>query len=137
MRIFSTLCAVTALAVAGCGSSGNDKTTGGGSGGNAGTGVAETSTEASNDTASAPGEVTIKMKGIQFDPKQATVKVGQTVKWVNEDSVQHNVVAESGATSKSPTFGKGGSYTRDFTRPVEVKYQCTLHPGMEGTITVQ
>jgi plastocyanin len=32
---------------------------------------------------------------------------------------------------------KGDSYKRTFATPSTVKYVCTVHPGMEGTITVK
>ena len=55
--------------------------------------------------------MTIKMQSIQFAPKTQAVKVGQTVTWVNEDGVDHNVTAKSGATFKSNDFGQGGTFT--------------------------
>jgi len=76
------------------------------------------------------------MKNIQFAPKSVTAKVGQTVKWTNDDSVDHNVTATSGATFKSSTFGQGASYSQKLTKAGTIKYVCTIHPGMEGTIIV-
>jgi plastocyanin len=123
-RLTSVLLACTALALvaAGCGGSDN------------GSGSASTATSTSS---SSGNEVVIKMKNIQFDPKAVTVKAGQKVKWVNEDTVAHDVASESGATFKSPSFGRGGSF--DFTpkQAGEIKYVCTLHPGMDGTLTVE
>ena len=121
------LCAVLALVAAGCGSSNG--------GGN-------TSTAAKQGTASAPasssggGEVEIKLQNIAFDPKDVTVKVGQKVKWSNEDSVDHNVVANSGATFKSKNFGNGASFEFTPDKPGTIKYVCTIHPGMAGTLNV-
>lgn len=76
------------------------------------------------------------MKSIQFDPKEDTVKVGQTVTWTNDDSVDHNVTATSGADFKSDDFGNGKTYTFKATKPGTIKYTCTIHPGMDGTLTV-
>jgi plastocyanin len=122
------LCAALALVAAGCGSSNN----GGG----------DTSTAAGQGTSSAPasssggGEVEIKLQNIAFDPKDVSVKVGQKVKWVNEDSVDHNVVANSGASFKSKNFGNGGSFEFTADKAGTIKYVCTIHPGMTGTLTV-
>jgi plastocyanin len=77
------------------------------------------------------------MQGIRFSPKTLTVKVGQPVKWKNEDSVDHNVTATSGASFHSPAFGQGGSYTFTPTKPGTISYVCTLHPGMAGKLMVQ
>jgi len=76
------------------------------------------------------------MKNIQFAPKSVTAKVGQTVKWTNDDSVDHNVTATSGETFKSSNFGQGANYSHKLTKAGTVKYVCTIHPGMEGTIVV-
>ena len=111
-----------ALAVAGCGG-GDDNGSDGGSG---------TTTQSS----SAGGGVEVKLQNIQFSPKETTVKVGQKVTWVNDDSTDHDVTADSGADFKSDTFGNGGTF--DFTpdKAGTIRYECTIHPGMTGTLTV-
>lgn len=114
------------LALAGCG--GDDDGDSGGGGGN-GAGSAGAG-------AGASGEVEIKMEGFQFAPKTATVRVGQEVKWVNEDSAPHNATADSGASFKSDDFGKGGEFTFTPTKAGTIRYECTLHPGMTGTLQV-
>jgi plastocyanin len=123
-RILLGLCAVLALALglAACGG-GDDN--GGGS----------TSTTAAASS-SGGGEVEIKMQNIQFAPKDTTVKVGQKVKWVNEDSTDHNVTADSGADFKSDDFGKGASFEFTPDKAGTIKYECTIHPGMTATLNV-
>ncbi|HMI71006.1 MAG TPA: plastocyanin/azurin family copper-binding protein [Solirubrobacteraceae bacterium] len=122
-RILVALCAVLALTlgVAACG--GDDDSGGGGS----------TSTSAA---ASSGGGVTIKMQNIQFAPKDTTVKVGQKVTWTNDDSTDHNVTADSGADFKSKDFGKGSTFEFTADKAGTIKYECTLHPGMTGTLNV-
>jgi len=83
------------------------------------------------------GSVTIKMVDIKFDPKDATAGVGQEVCWVNEEGIDHNAVAESGATFESELFGKGKTFTATVDAPGEIPYVCTVHPGMTGTLTVE
>jgi len=83
------------------------------------------------------GAVTIKMVDTKFDPETATASVGDTVCWVNEDSIQHNAVAESGASFKSELFNKGETFTAKLDQAGDVKYVCTVHPGMTGDITVK
>jgi plastocyanin len=120
-RILLALGATLALVAAGCG--GGDDNGGG-------------STATSAGSSSSGGEVEIKMQNIQFAPKDTTVKVGQKVKWVNEDSVDHNVSADSGADFKSDNFGKGGSFEFTADKAGTIKYECTLHPGMTATLNV-
>jgi plastocyanin len=78
----------------------------------------------------------VVMKNIQFAPKALTVKVGQTITWTNQDSVDHNVTATGGASFRSSNFGQGGTYKYRATTPGKISYVCTLHPGMAATLTV-
>jgi plastocyanin len=136
IRTLTALLVIGALAVAGCGSKKSSST-----GGQASTPATSTPAETTATTmtsvgASSAKTVTIDMRNISFSPKQVTVKVGQTVKWENYDSVDHNVVATQGETFKSNNFGKGASFKYTVDKAAAIKYVCTLHPGMEGTITV-
>ena len=124
-RILLALCAVVALAAAGCGSS-NDNS-----------GSSSSSTPAASSSSSSGGGVAIKMQNIAFDPKDVTVKVGQKVTWTNDDSTDHNVTADSGADFKSKDFGNGATFEFTPDKAGTIKYECTLHPGMTATITVQ
>ena len=96
------------------------------------------SSDSGSKAAPAPtgGAVAISMQNIQFSPKDQTVKVGQKVTWTNEDSVDHNVKADSGADFHSSEFGKGGTFSFTPTKAGTIKYECTLHPGMTGTLKV-
>jgi plastocyanin len=126
-RILLALCTVVALVAAGCGSSNSSSTSSGSSSG------ASTSTAAASASG---GGVAIKMQNIAFDPKAVTVKVGQKITWTNDDSTDHNVTANSGADFKSDNFGKGGTFSFTPTKAGTIKYVCTIHPGMDATLTV-
>ena len=108
------------VVLAGCG--GDDDGGGGGSG---------------SASACASDAVTIKMVDTKFDPESASVDAGQEVCWVNEDTIDHDVSAESGASFKSELFGKGQTFTATLDAPGSVPYVCTVHPGMTGTLTVE
>jgi plastocyanin len=124
-RILVSIGAVLALAlgVAACGGS-----SGGGS----------SSTTSSSAPASSGGGagVQIKMQNIQFSPKATTVKVGDKVTWTNDDNTDHNVTADSGADFKSKDFGNGATFSFTADKAGTIKYECTIHPGMTGTLTV-
>ena len=81
--------------------------------------------------------VVIRMVDIKFDPEEASADAGQQICWTNEDSIDHDVSAESGADFKSELFGKGQTFTTSVDRPGTVEYVCTIHPGMVGTLTIQ
>jgi plastocyanin len=85
----------------------------------------------------AGGAVVIRMVDIKFDPEDATARAGQEICWTNEDEIEHNAVAESGADFKSELYGKGETFTATVEEPGRVEYVCTVHPGMTGTIDVQ
>jgi plastocyanin len=78
----------------------------------------------------------IGMKSLRFHPDHVQVPVGQKVTWHNDESVPHDVKADSGASFASKTFGKDGTFSWTPDKAGTVKYECTLHPGMEGTIDV-
>jgi plastocyanin len=122
------LLAVLALAAAGCGSSNSSS-----SSSTPSSSQAAPATSTANNTSSGGGTVTIDMKNIAFNPTSQTVKVGQTVKWVNQDDVPHNV---EGGPLHSKTFTKGGSYSFTPKKAETISYVCTIHPNMKATLTV-
>lgn len=80
----------------------------------------------------------VLMKDIKFVPDTITAKVGEEITWVNEDSVPHNVVnVQEGQQPKSELFNEGGTYSWTPEKPGTVRYVCTIHPGMDGTVEVQ
>ena len=71
-----------------------------------------------------------------FSPKSVTITQGDTVKWVNRDNANHQVLADKGqfvspilrpAQTFSFTFQAAGTYT----------YKDELHPKVTGTIVVK
>jgi plastocyanin len=129
-RLLIMLLACLALVAAGCG--GDDEEPAPAGGGGAATQKEDTSGSGSG-AASTSDAVEIDMKNFQFAPKDQTVKVGQTVKWVNEDEAPHNV---KGGPLDSKTFGKGGTFEFTPKKAETISYVCTIHPGMKATLTV-
>ena len=78
----------------------------------------------------------IGMKSLHFKPDHVTVPVGQKITWKNDESVGHDVKADSGASFSSKSFGKDGTFRWTPDKAGTVTYECTLHPGMEGKIDV-
>lgn len=99
------------------------------------------SDDESSSPAPASGEAggrTVTMKDLQFSPKQLTVKVGEEVTWVNAEPIPHNVVnTKEGEDPESELFGEGGTYKFTPQEAGTIKYVCTIHPGMEGTLTAE
>jgi plastocyanin len=130
-RIAPLLLAAAALVAAGCGSS--NKSSSSSSSSPAPATTTSSSTSGGTAAPSSGKTVTIDMKNIQFSPKTVSVKAGTTVKWVNQDSVPHNV---TGGPLHSPTFSKGGTFTYKATKAGKISYVCTIHPGMTATLNV-
>ena len=116
---------LTAVLLTGCGSSGDSATD---------TAAAPAAKPAAA-AKSAPGQISM-IDALKFTPAAITVKVGQKITWTNTGSIPHNVVAEKGATFQSDTFGKGKTFSYTPTKAGTISYVCTIHPGMEGTVTV-
>ncbi len=97
-------------------------------------------TACGSDDESAPAAVEgnrVGMKDLQFEPKDITVKAGEKITWVNEESVPHNVVnTQEGQQPKSELFNEGGTYAFTPTKAGKISYVCTIHPGMEGSLDV-
>ena len=76
-----------------------------------------------------------------YIPSQITIKKGEQVTWVNEDSAFHSVTS---GFYDAPTdlFDSGHmdpfeSYVLTFDEEGTFDYFCTLHPWMEGQVIVE
>ncbi|MDT7858611.1 MAG: cupredoxin family copper-binding protein [Candidatus Aenigmarchaeota archaeon] len=85
---------------------------------------------------SQPRIIDVEIKNFAFNPETIKIKVGDTVRWTNKDSVPHTATADDGSfdtgylsygKSKSITFSKSGTYD----------YYCIPHPWMKGKVIVE
>ena len=81
-----------------------------------------------------PNVVTID--NFKFGPKELTVPVGTTVKWVNHDDIPHTV-ANKDKLFRSAALDTDDSYSYTFASAGTFDYFCSLHPHMVGKITVK
>jgi plastocyanin len=136
-RIITALsCGALALGgafVAGCGTDNSKSSSTQGTNKAGAPSAPQTSTAAGAAKASV---IQVSMKNNTFIPEKITGKVGQTVRWTNDDSYPHNVVATKGENFQSSTFSGGGTYQYKLDKPGTISYVCTIHSGMVGTITV-
>ena len=73
-----------------------------------------------------------------YVPNPATVSVGATVTWVNNDEEPHTVMsADGGQTFKSPALDTDDKFSFTFAKPGTYKYFCSIHPHMVGTVVVK
>jgi len=78
----------------------------------------------------------ITIDNFTFSPKELTVAVGTTVKWVNHDDIPHLVV-EKKTTFRSKALDTDDSYSYTFTSAGTFDYFCGLHPQMVGQVIVK
>jgi amicyanin len=81
-----------------------------------------------------PNEVVID--NFTFGPKEVTVAVGTTVKWVNHDDIPHNVVNKD-KVFRSKALDTDDAFSFTFANAGTFDYFCGLHPYMQGKIIVK
>jgi len=89
--------------------------------------------------------VTVKMGSdggqLVFDPKVVTIKVGDTIKWVNNKAFPHNVVFDGHAelSHKKLAQKPKAELETTFNEAGEFSYYCSPHrgAGMQGKVIVE
>ena len=95
-----------------------------------------------------PGASTLADKA--FSPNPVNIKVGDTITWVNDDTLFHTVtsgspsssggetgkVFDSGLSGPTALTTKGKTFSHKFTEKGEFPYFCQLHPTMVGKVVV-
>jgi plastocyanin len=79
---------------------------------------------------------TVTIEGAGFQPKVLTVKVGDSVMWVNKDPFPHTVTSRAGDFD-SGEIQPGKSWTYTAETKGTFPYICTLHPTMKAMLRVQ
>jgi plastocyanin len=83
---------------------------------------------------SATATVSIKRAG--FTPKTVNINQDDSVTWTNNDTINHQVVANNGSFA-SPILGPGKSWTRKFASGGTYRYHDSLHPSLGGSVVVK
>jgi plastocyanin len=79
---------------------------------------------------------TFKMSGAKVE--KLTIKVGDSVKFLNEDPWFHNVFSLSDAkTFDLGSYPKGQFKTVTFDKPGQVEIECAIHPQMQLHLEVK
>ncbi len=134
LPILAAALAVLALLLGACG--GDDKSSDSGRDAGQDGAVVTTTPTPSLDEQKAGDVVEVGIKDIKFQPHDITVKVGQKVRWTNNEPIPHNVTATDGADFKSKNLNESQSYEFTPTTAGTIQYVCTIHNGQDGTITV-
>lgn len=105
---------------------------------------AATATTAAPTATTNPPAATVKIVGASFStygfsPGSVTVKVGDTVEWVNNSTVPHTSTSDSGSAlswDSGAIDTGGGTFSFTFTKAGTYTYHCSFHASMHGTIVV-
>lgn len=92
--------------------------------------------------ASSPGavaaEYTVTQKGKKFSPGTLDIKIGDTVKFVNDDKRRHNVYSRTEGHEFNVRKQKPGeANSRKFDKAGKIAVKCAIHPKMRLTINVR
>src|SRR5918992_3056448 len=144
-RWLALLLACTALALVGVGCGDDDDDDGGGGGaatteqpaggGGDGGGGDDDGRGGGNGGGGGGGAGTeVSEEGIAFEPAEVSVGVGDTVTWTNNDSVDHDVTADTFSSGEPGGMAPGDTFEHTFEEAGTFDYVCSVHPGMEGTV---
>ena len=96
----------------------------------------------SNDTNSnsqsvktGPAVDTVIVNQMKFTPAELTVSLGDTIIWINNDLVDHNVTSLRDNFFYSDTLKVGSSWKWVVTD--SAAYMCSIHPTMLGKILIK
>lgn len=76
----------------------------------------------------------ISIKNFAFIPANLTIRTGDTVTWINQDTTPHRI---SGTGFQGDILNVGQKYNFTFTTAGTFDYICSIHPSMKGKIIVQ
>src|SRR3712207_118001 len=78
---------------------------------------------------------TVTIHRSSFAPSSITIAFGDTVRWRNDDTITHQVVADNG-TFASPLLRPGRTYSFTFRASGTYRYRDSIR-GFRGTIVVR
>ena len=78
---------------------------------------------------------TVEIKQMKFQPAELIVQKGDTVVWINNDIVAHDVTEEPSKAWTSSLMPVGKSWSLVVTQSAD--YFCSIHVVMKGKLIVQ
>lgn len=89
---------------------------------------------ATTASAAAPEHYTVTITQMRYGSLPANLKVGDTIVWVNKDTVQHTVTAKD--HSFDLRLDPGKQATQTLSKEGTFAFYCVYHPTMRGTLKV-
>jgi len=110
----------------------------GGSSGTSGTTPTSPTTPTTPTTATPVATTSVNLSNSSFTPAAIVVSKGAVVSFTNQDNTAHNVTFNG--TDGGTNIADFATGTKTSTMPNTAgtySYRCTIHAGMNGTVTVQ
>ncbi len=82
----------------------------------------------------APQTWTVNIKDFESASYGLGARIGDTVKWINSDSVPHQIIGDG---FSSPILYTGDSYSFTFRTSGTFNFHCAIHPAKIGTILIR
>ncbi|HLN20938.1 MAG TPA: cupredoxin family copper-binding protein [Bacteroidales bacterium] len=89
-----------------------------------------------NPNTNPPASNEVSIRTSSFNPAVLTVTAGITVKWTNNDNMEHTVTSDQGLFN-SGTIPPKGTFVFTFPAAGTYTYYCEIHPFMKGTVVVR
>jgi len=81
--------------------------------------------------------VDVTIQNYRFTPAQVQIRVGDTVRWINQEKrTSHSVLFAPEQGGESERFFPQESWQRQFQTPGLYHYSCGPHPEMKGEVQV-
>jgi plastocyanin len=80
--------------------------------------------------------VVIHIKDYAFSPNTVTINAGQSVEWINDDTVAHSATADD-KSFDSGELSQHDTWTHTFTKAGTYDYVCDDHEFMRATVIVR
>jgi plastocyanin len=76
----------------------------------------------------------IVMENLVISPAEASVKVGDTIEWINKDVFAHTATARNG--DFDVTIPPNKTVTSILRKAGTVEYYCRFHPNMKAALNI-
>ena len=99
-------------------------------------GAPDTAPRASPAATARPDVVTVTMRHKRFLPRRVVVRLGQTVRWTNDDPFAHTVASQQLRLASDAIRG-GATFAYRPLRRGRFAYFCTIHAHQTGMLIVR
>ena len=88
-------------------------------------------------TVASAAEVVVTQKAKKFDQQKVTINKGDSIKFVNADSITHNIHSRGAGKFDLGAQKPNTAMTHVFAADGTFKIRCAIHPKMKLKVTVK